>query len=158
MKDRDPVGRSENSKLLRHAGKSFQRLLRFVSILAIARVVMQSQQRNRRHGISRRRGRILQRLAASGEHAQTLALGSRFGVEKPSRNRIEETRDHRIGDSPREFEVAEVGSRLIGIEAGNRGRGIIVEQTGNLTMPGLRIGVSNHMQQSCGSGRLARFI
>ena len=147
MEDRDPVGRGENSKLLRHSGKGFQRLLRLIPIRGLARVVMQSQQRNRGHRISRRRRRILQGLAASGEHAQTRALGSRFGIEKSSGCWVEELLDHRVADRPRELEVAEVGSRLVSINAGNRSRSVVIEQAGDFAEFGLRIGVSDHVQQ-----------
>ena len=117
---------------------------------------MQPQQRNRRHGIARRRGRILHRLAPSRKHAQTLAIGGRFGIEEPSGNRVEKFCNHCVCDGLRELEIAEVGRRFVGVEASKRGRGVVVQQAGNFAMVSLRIRIRNHVQQLCGAGALAR--
>ena len=43
MRDCDPVGRGENSKLLGYSSKGFERLLGLIAILGLAGVVMQAQ-------------------------------------------------------------------------------------------------------------------
>src|ERR1039458_10775818 len=93
---------------------------------------MQAQQRKRGHGISRRRWRILQRLAAGREHAETLALGSRLSIEEPSRSRIEKPGNHGIGNSLCELEITKVGGSLVSVKASNRSGSRSEEHTSEL--------------------------
>src|SRR5579872_392312 len=153
----DSVGGGEDSEFASNACKSLKSLLCLFLVSRIAGVVIQPQRGDRGQRISCRGWRILQRLAARGKHTQALAIDSGFGIEESPRNRIKEARVHGIGNGSREFEVTDIGSCLVSVEACKHSRGIVIEQTGNLPVLRSRIGVRHHMQKARGLTLLMRF-
>ena len=55
--------------------------------------------------------------------------------------------DHDIGNLLGKVEIAQVGRGLVGIEAGNYAKGIIIEHARHGPVRGLRIGIGNHVEQ-----------
>src|SRR5258708_17064042 len=107
MGDGDSVGGRKNPKLACDSGKRFQSLLGLIPVLGFVRVMLEAQQGNRSHGISRGGGRVLNRLAAGGKYSKAFALGSGLGIVEPSGDRVEELRDHGIGNGAGELEITE---------------------------------------------------
>ncbi len=138
----------EESVLSGHAGENFHGLLRLIAIPGIVRIAVQAQQRNRSRRISRRRRRVLKRLAPRREHAQHFAFDIPFGVEKSSRSLIEEFFDHGIDDRFSEFEVREIRRCLVRIQAGQGCESIIIEQAAHLALGRHGVGVGEHVQQT----------
>src|SRR4029077_13319386 len=130
--------------------KHFQGLLRFVMIVLVARVSVQSQQRDSRGRITRRRRRVLEGFATRAQHTQNFLIGapSFLGVEEAPRDRVEEKLEHRVSNPPSEVEIGKVCGGLISIETRDGTKGIVVEQGGD--MPSLRVwvGISDDVCQS----------
>ncbi len=77
-----------------------------------------------------------------------------FAVEEASGSWVEEAGNHGVGNGARELEVAEIGRGFVGVEACQRGEGIILEHAGNVAVLGFRIGIGDHVQK-LGAARLA---
>ena len=130
MHRRNAVGRGKDPELPGEPGQHLQRLLRFLAIALLVGESVQPQQRDGSHGISRGSGRILKRLAPRAQHSQGFLGSAGGGVEKAAGHGVKEALDHLVRDALREIEIAEVGGGLVGIEAGDRGEGVIVQQAG----------------------------
>ena len=153
----DAVGAGEDPVLLRHAGEDLQRPLRFLAIALVMGVGVQPQQRDGGGGVAGRRGRILEGLAPGRKRADLrrssgapplagFAKGGDFDfsyIEESAAGLVIEPLDHGIADAAGKVEVAERGRGFIGIETGNRGEGVIIQQAGDVAMLRLRVGVGD---------------
>ena len=75
-------------------------------------------------------------------------IAARGSVEEAAGVRVEEAVDHRVGDLLREIEIAEIGGGLVGVETGDGGECVVVEQSGTASRRGFRVGVGDDVQQS----------
>src|SRR5205085_3431366 len=110
-------------------------------------------------GVAGRGGRILERLAARDQGAErgfTLCIASREfgqrGIEEAAVLAVLEAREHGISDLLREAEVAQVRGGLIGVEAGDGGEAIVIEQTTRGARRGLRVRVGDDVTERAALG------
>ena len=111
---------------------------------------MQAQQRDRGAGISRGRRRILKWLASSRQSTQLQLLFQRcFGVEEAAvQSSSPKRRNHLVGDALRKVEIAHRAGDFVGVETGESGERVIIEQAAHVALAGLRIGVGDHVRQA----------
>src|SRR2546429_4307629 len=104
----------KNSILPGQSGQNFHSLLCFVTIALLVGVTIKPLQHDGSDRIAGRSRRVLEWLPACSQDAKELLFPVRrlLRVKKASRDWIEETAHHAIGDATRKIEVAEVGSRL----------------------------------------------
>ena len=145
----------QRSRTCRPAGQQLQGLFRLFAIALLVGESVQPQQCDGGHGISRGSGRILKRFAPRAQHSQNLLGTACRSVEKSAGHGVKETLHHLVHDALREVEIAQVRGGLIGIEAGDRGEGIVVQQSRDQTPFGGRIGIGDHVLQAL--LRLPRF-
>ncbi len=93
-------------------------------------------------------GRILKRFPPRPQHSQNFLGSACGGVEKSARYGVKEALHHLVDDALCEIEIAQVSGGLIGIEAGDCGEGIIVEQARNQPPLSGRVGIGEHMLQT----------
>src|ERR1700758_607023 len=67
--------------------------------------------------------------------------------EKTPNGATKKRRVHGAGVGAGELEITQVGGSLVGVEAGQRCAGIIVEHSGNRSVLRVWVGVGDHMQQ-----------
>src|SRR5258708_21567079 len=112
MTYRQCEGRGKHSMFLRGSGEDLKGSFGLVAIGGFAGICVQPRQGNRCRGIARGSGRILKRFAARAQNAECVLLFYVFSqrgppsVEKATRLGVEETRDHRIRNRPRETVIA----------------------------------------------------
>src|SRR5581483_138628 len=106
---------------------------------------MKAEEGDGSHRVARRRGRVLEGLAARIEYAQLLAFIA-AGIEKTSCCRIGKFLYQSIGNSPGKVEVCDVGSRFIRIQARNRRGGVVIEQTWDLAVGCFRRRISDNVR------------
>ena len=75
--------------------------------------------------------------------------------KNPPDTGIEEAIDHFVDDALREIEITEVSGGLVGIKAGDRGEGVVIEQARDRAPLGGGIGIGHHVPQAL--FRLPRF-
>ena len=103
------------------------------------RQAVQSDQSNGSHGISRRGGRILQRLAPGRQHAEAFSVGIGLAVEESSRSRIEKPREHRVDERASKPVITQIRGALIRIQTSQSRERIILQHSRHISMLGLRI-------------------
>src|SRR4051794_22563389 len=108
---------------------------------------MDSEECERRRGVSGGSGRVLKWLAPSAQCADSNSLGAcLFCVKESASGHVVEALDHGVGDLLGEAEVAHVGGGFVGVHASRDGVCVIIEQARDFAMSGRRIRVSDHVK------------
>src|SRR5215813_11641961 len=77
-------------------------------------------------------------------------------IEEPAAGFVMKILNHLYGDFLREAVIAEVSRDFVGIKASNHGKGVVVEQSGNVTVLRGRIRVGDHVLESLLGGPSVR--
>ncbi len=117
---------------------------------------MEAQQCQRRGGVAGGSGRILERLSPRGQRSGRIRRRCAVEIEEAAAALIVEAGDHARGNLPGAGEVAQIAGRLVGIQAGQHGEGVVVEHAGR-PLAGAAFRVGDDMEQSaCGFDRPRR--